>query len=150
MNEPRIQYAKTSDGVSIAFWTLGQGMALLDMPRVPFSHILLEWQIPEMRRWYEQLSEQTMLVRYDARGLGLSDRGVDDFTLDSLLLDVEAVADRLELNRFALLGNVISGAAAIAFAARFPERVSHLLLWSPCARRGFLCQSAAGVPGGVP
>ncbi|HEY8767689.1 MAG TPA: adenylate/guanylate cyclase domain-containing protein [Dehalococcoidia bacterium] len=109
-------------------------MALLDMPRVPFSHILLEWQIPEMRRWYEQLSEQTMLVRYDARGLGLSDRGVHDFTLDSLLLDVEAVADRLELNRFALLGNVISGAAAIAFAARFPERVSHLLLWSPYAR----------------
>ncbi len=32
--EPRIQYAKTSDGVSIAFWTLGEGMpAIAACPR---------------------------------------------------------------------------------------------------------------------
>jgi hypothetical protein len=42
--EPRIQYAQTSDGVSIAFWTLGEGMPLVGMPTPPFSHIQLEWQ----------------------------------------------------------------------------------------------------------
>jgi len=117
---------------------------LLYIPRIPFSHIQLEWQIPEIRRWYEQLAERRMLVRYDFRGVGLSDRGVDDFSLDSLLLDVEAVADRLELERFALLGSGFSGALAIEFAARFPERVSHLLLWSPFTQGGQLFDNPQG------
>jgi hypothetical protein len=41
--EPRIQYAKTKDGVSIAFWTLGEGMPMVYMPDLPFSHIQMEW-----------------------------------------------------------------------------------------------------------
>ena len=41
--EPRIQYAKTADGVSIAFWTLGEGQPLVQMSSLPFSHIQLEW-----------------------------------------------------------------------------------------------------------
>ncbi len=47
--EPRIQYAKTADGVSIAYATVGQGMPvpLVIMPNIPFSHIQLEWQIAE-------------------------------------------------------------------------------------------------------
>ena len=44
--EPRIQYAKTTDGVSIAFWTLGEGMPLVHMPLL-LSHIQLEWEIAE-------------------------------------------------------------------------------------------------------
>ncbi|GAF91604.1 unnamed protein product, partial [marine sediment metagenome] len=54
--EPRIQYAQTADGVSIAFWTLGEGMPLVHMPLI-FSHIQMEWQLPECRRWYERLAE---------------------------------------------------------------------------------------------
>jgi class 3 adenylate cyclase len=131
--EPRIRYAKTTDGVSIAFWTLGEGPALVHMPLV-FSHIQLEWQIPECRRWYERLAEKRKLIRYDFRGSGLSERNVTDFTVDALVLDVEAVVDRLGLERFALLGLQTSGPAAIAYAARHPERVSHLLLWCAYAR----------------
>jgi hypothetical protein len=52
--EPRIQYAQTADGVSIAFWTLGEGMSFVHMPNLPFSHIQLEWQYPEIRRWDER------------------------------------------------------------------------------------------------
>jgi hypothetical protein len=48
--EPRIQYAQTADGVSIAFWTLGEGMPLVHIPNFPFSHIQMEWQMPEWRR----------------------------------------------------------------------------------------------------
>ena len=55
--EPRIQYAKTEDGVSIAFSTLGEGTPLVFMP-APFSHLQLDWETPENRIWYEQLAGQ--------------------------------------------------------------------------------------------
>ena len=48
--EPRIQYARTADGVSIAFWTLGEGMPVVHMASIGGSHIQLEWQYPEYRR----------------------------------------------------------------------------------------------------
>ena len=132
--EPRIQYAQTKDGVSIAYWTLGEGMPLVEMPVPPWGHIQLEWQIPEWRRWYELLAEKRKLVRYDGRGSGLSERNVSDFSLDTLMLDLEAVVDRLSMERFALFGTIHSGPAAIAYAARHPERVSHLVLWCTYAR----------------
>jgi len=127
--EPRIQYAQTADGVSIAFWTLGEGMPLVHMASTGVSHIQLEWQYPEYRRWYERLAQKRKLVRYDMRGHGLSDRDVADFSLEAHVTDLEAVVDRLGLQRFALLGVFHSGPMAIAYAARCPERVSHLVLW---------------------
>ena len=132
--EPRIQYAKTADGVSIAFWTLGEGMPLVHMPWMLNTHLELEWQLAEMRRWHERLAEKRMLVRYDCRGSGLSDRDVADFSLDAHVLDLEAVVDRLRLERFSLFGMAYAGPVAIAYAARHPERVSHLLLWCSWAR----------------
>src|SRR3989337_2104766 len=132
--EPRIQYAKTSDGVSIAFWTMGHGMPLVYMPPGMFSHIQLESQHPSTRHWYEALANGRRLVRYDGRGTGLSQRDVASFSLDSFLADLEAVADRLGLERFALWGFGDSGPVAISYAARYPERVSHLLLWCTWAR----------------
>jgi class 3 adenylate cyclase/pimeloyl-ACP methyl ester carboxylesterase len=136
--EPRIQYAKTSDGVSIAFWTLGEGMPLVCMPSA-FSHIQMEWQFPEMRRWYERLAEKRRLIRYDMRGVGLSQRELTfpetpAESLDYLLLDLDAVVGRAGLERFALLAPEHAGVAAIVYAARHPERVSHLLLWDAYAR----------------
>src|SRR4030067_242589 len=110
--EPRIQYAKTTDGVSIAFWTLGEGMPLVHMS-VAFSHTQMEWQIAEYRRWYERLANKRMLVLYDYRGFGLSERNVTDFSLDAQVLDMEAVVDRLGLEKFALLGLMHSGPVAI-------------------------------------
>jgi len=132
--EPRIQYAQTADGVSIAFWTLGQGMPFVCMPSPPFSHIQLEWQLPDIREWYERLAGRRKLVRYDGRGSGLSDRDVTDFSLDAHVLDLEAVIDRLGLEKFALMGWIDSGPPAVAYAARHPERVSHLVLWCTWAR----------------
>jgi len=132
--EPRIQYAQTADGVSIAFWTLGEGAPFVEMPTIPVSHIQMEWEIPEWRRWYEPLARMGMVVRYDCRGAGLSDRDVNDFSLDAQLLDLQAVVDRLPPDRIALLAPIHSGPVAIAYAARNPERVSHLILWHSWAR----------------
>ena len=132
--EPRIQYAKTTDGVSIAYWTLGEGRSFVYMPDIPFSNIQLEWRGWRSRRWYERLAERRRLVRYDGRGVGLSEREVTDFSLDAQVLDLEAVVDRLELEKFALFATVHGGPIAIAYAARHPEQVSHLFLWLSYAR----------------
>ena len=140
--EPRIQYAQTVDGVSIAFWTLGEGMPLVHLPLV-FSHIQLEWELPECRRWYERLAEKRKLVRADPRGMGLSERDITELSLDAWLLDLEAVVDRLGLEKFALLGLQAPGPVAVAYAARHPERVSHLLLWCTYARASDWLRSPA-------
>ena len=132
--EPRIQYAQTSDGVSIAFSTLGEGTPYVQMP-FPASHLQLEWEIPEFRRWDERVAERRTLVKYDGRGTGLSDRDVtEQFSLDANVRDLEAVVDRLGLERFALFAREFLGPVGIAYAVRHPERVSHLLLWNSFLR----------------
>jgi len=69
MTEPRIQYAKTSDGVSIACWTLGEELPLVLTYPVGFSNIQLEWKIPSNRRMYERQAQYRMLVRYEPHTL---------------------------------------------------------------------------------
>src|SRR3972149_7780816 len=119
--EPRIQYAQTADGVSIAYWTLGEGMPIVSMPNAPMSHVQLEWHVPARRRWLERQGQNRMLVRYDCRGSGLSERRVSDYSLDALMLDLEAVVDRLGLGKFALIGWLNTGPVAISYAVRHPE-----------------------------
>jgi pimeloyl-ACP methyl ester carboxylesterase/DNA-binding CsgD family transcriptional regulator len=131
--DPRIRYAPAADGVNIAFWTLGEGPPLVYMAGGPWGHVEL-WDIPECRRWYERLAQNWMLVRYDVRGTGWSERDVSDHSLDALVADVEAVVDRLELDRFAMFGAFDAGPVAIAYVARHPERVSSLILWCSWAR----------------
>ncbi|MDO8616686.1 MAG: adenylate/guanylate cyclase domain-containing protein [Dehalococcoidia bacterium] len=131
--EPRIQYAKTSDGISIAFWTLGEGEPLVHIAPA-FSHLQLEWQIPKIRAWYERLAQRRKLIRYDMRGMGLSQRDMPAYSPESGVLDLEAVVGRLGLDRVALLGPLTGGPLAITYAALNPERVSQLILWCAYAR----------------
>src|SRR3972149_904076 len=132
--EPRIQYAKTSDGVSIAYWTMGKGDPLVQMPRLPYSHIQMECQIPDFRGWEERVAAKRMIVRYDPRGTGLSDRDATDSSLDAQVMDLGAGVDRHRLGKFALFGIATSGPAAISYATRQPERLCHLLLSCAYAR----------------
>ncbi len=141
--EPRIQYAQTKDGVSIAFHTLADGKPYVHMP-FPASHFQLEWEIPELRSGHERVAEKRMLVKYDSRGTGLSDRDVTDFSLDAQVADLEAVVNRLDLERFALFAPVLSGPVGIAYAVRHPERVSHLLLWNSFLRTTDLTEASQG------
>jgi class 3 adenylate cyclase len=139
--EPRIQYAKTADGVNIAFWTLGEGTPVVQMPNLPWSHIQLEWQNPGARHWYERLAEKRKMVRYDGRGSGLSDRNVADYSVDAHMLDLQAVVEHLGVQRFVLVGSVSAAPIAIAYAARHPEAVSQLVLWCPWAWQGARAQA---------
>ncbi|UCH86817.1 MAG: adenylate/guanylate cyclase domain-containing protein [Dehalococcoidia bacterium] len=131
--EPRIQYAQTADGVSIAFWVVGRGPPFVWVPEPPWSHIQLEWREPVFRKSFDLLATKRSVVRFDARGLGLSDRDVDDLSLDSRILDLEAVVDSLRYQTFALCAVTWATPLAIAYAARHSERVSHLILVSAMA-----------------
>ncbi len=88
----------------------------------------------EIRRWYESLAQERMLVGYDRRGTGLSDRQVADYSLDAQGLDLEAIVERLGITQFALFAGLYLGPAAIAYAARHRDKVTHLLLWCTSPR----------------
>ena len=119
----RVAHAVTGDGpplVAPAWWV---------------SHLELDWRDQAFRGLWESVGEGYTLVRYDRLGVGMSDRDVrdEDLTLDA---DVEllcAVLDELALQKVALVGGSSGGCAAIAFAARFPERVDRLLLYGAYA-----------------
>jgi pimeloyl-ACP methyl ester carboxylesterase/DNA-binding CsgD family transcriptional regulator len=98
------------------------------------THVDWDWRTPVLRPWLERLSLRHRLVRYDSRGSGLSQRDIATFGLDELVADLEAVVDACGLQRFALLGASQGGATAIAYAARHPQRVTHLVLMNAYAR----------------
>ena len=143
--EPRIQYAKTEDGVSIAYWTIGEGgTPLLMTPPLNWSHISLELQIPELLDWYQRLAARRMIVRWDPRGYGMSDRAINEFSLEVSDRDVTAVLGALGLDRADFVGFFGPGSAAVRFAARSPQRVSRLVLWSVNPRPGEFFRSPRG------
>jgi class 3 adenylate cyclase len=125
--EPQIQYAKTSDGVKIAYWALGEGPPLVVTAPMLFSNIALEWEVPELRSWYERLASRRRLVRFDWRNQGLSQRGV---STSEMTFDLPAVAEHCDLRLFDLVAFFGPGMIAIPYAADHPERISRLLLWS--------------------
>ena len=84
--------------------------------------------------WLRELSRDHCYIRYDQRGCGLSDREVAELSLEAWVSDLEAVVDALGLTRFPLFGMSQGGAVAIAYAARHPERVSHLVFAGGYAR----------------
>jgi pimeloyl-ACP methyl ester carboxylesterase len=125
----RIQFCTSRDGVRIAFATAGQGPPLVRVNNW-FTHLEIDWDSPVWRHWLEAFVERRMLIRYDPRGSGLSDRDAADFSLDAWVADLEAVVDAIGLRRFPLVGLCQGGLVAIAYAARHPDRVSRLVLYS--------------------
>jgi DNA-binding NarL/FixJ family response regulator len=132
--EPAIRYVRAKDGVNIAYCAWGRGPALVQMPSFPVSNLLIEWRSRRYRSYWEKLAADKTLVRYDCRGAGLSDRNPKDYSLRAQVSDLEAVVDRLRLDRFALFGFGHMGPAAITYAVDHPERLSHLILWYAYAR----------------
>ncbi len=59
----------------------------------------------------------------------MSDWDVDELSLEAWVSDLETVVDAAGLERFPLLGISQGAAVSVAYAARHPERVSHLVLY---------------------
>jgi len=131
--QQQIRFCKTADGVRIAYATVGAGQPLVKAANW-LSHIEYDWRTPVWRPLFERLARNRRLVRYDARGCGLSDWDVDEFSLEVWVRDLEAVVDAAGLKRFSLLGISQGGPIAITYAVRHPERVSRLVLLGAYAR----------------
>lgn len=132
--EQRIRYCTTSDGVTVAYASVGEGPPVVYATGWP-THLEMEWETPSSRSFLEDLAQGCTTIRYDMRGTGLSDRDVADFSLDALTKDLEAVVDHAKLERFALVSlGVLAGPVAMTFAAAHPERVTRLVLSTPFVR----------------
>jgi pimeloyl-ACP methyl ester carboxylesterase/DNA-binding CsgD family transcriptional regulator len=122
-----IRFCTSADGVRLAFGMHGSGPPLVRVATW-LTHLQYDWDSPLWRHWLDGLAAGRTLVRYDERGSGLSDRNVSRFSVDAQVEDLAAVVDAAGLERFSLLGLSQGGGVAIAYAARHPERVSHLVL----------------------
>jgi class 3 adenylate cyclase len=145
--EPRIQYAKTSDGVNIALLMAGEGRPLIVMPIPGFSHAALSWEM--FAAVVQPLARKYRLVGYDSRGSGLSDRSAVDFTMEAMIRDLEAVVERSAFESFVLASWGTAVPIAVTYSVAHPERVSHLILVDGCATFSDFAQSPAykaGVP----
>jgi DNA-binding winged helix-turn-helix (wHTH) protein/pimeloyl-ACP methyl ester carboxylesterase len=128
-----VRFCRSPDGVHIAVATAGRGLPLVKAANW-LNHIEFDWESPVWAPLFNRLAAERQLVRYDERGIGLSDRGVPEFSFESFVRDLETVVDGCGLQRFALLGISQGVPVSIAFAVRHPERVSRLILCGGFAR----------------
>ncbi len=131
--EQQIHFCTTPDNVQIAYATVGVGPPIVKAANW-LSHLEFDWQSPIWRHLLREFSRDHTLIRYDERGNGLSDWKVADLSFNAWVADLESVVDAAGVDRFPLLGISQGGAVAIAYAVRFPEKVSHLILYGAYAR----------------
>lgn len=130
----QIRIARTKDGVNLAWASAGSGPPLV-RASTWLTHLEYDWESPVWRHWLDFLVGHFRLIRYDERGCGLSDWVVDDYTQPRWFDDFDAIVEASNPEEpFAILGISQGGLAAISYAVRFPEKVSHLILYGAYAR----------------
>jgi class 3 adenylate cyclase/pimeloyl-ACP methyl ester carboxylesterase len=144
--EPPIRYVRSADGTNIAYAVIGKGVPIIFAPNV-WCHIEMQLGSEFGEAWNEMAREGLRIVPYDMRGMGMSDRDVKDFSLESQVADIEALREHLGFDTFALYGNVLGTPAAITYAACNPQRLSHLVLSLPFAHGGEFYRSVPTLQG---
>ena len=129
----QITYCRTPDGVRLAYARAGRGPPLVKAANW-LNHLEYDWENTIWGPILRELARDYSLLRYDARGNGMSDWEVGDISLDAWVSDLETVVDAAGVERFPLLGISQGCAVSVAYAARHPERVSHLLFYGGFAR----------------
>ena len=133
MRSELIRYARSRDGVKIAWTMAGEGPATLVIAAGNITDIRRDWENPLRRDLLNALSRRFRVLRYDHRGCGLSQRDVARQGLEAWVDDLESVCDAAGLRSpFVLFAASQAGPHAITFAARNPRRVSHLALLGVC------------------
>jgi len=123
-----IKYCRTPDGVRLAYARAGSGPPLVKTANW-MNHLEYDWESPVWQHLVRGLARKHTLIRYDARGNGMSDWDVETLSLDAWVSDLETVVHAAGVDRFPLLGVSQGCAVSIAYAVRHPERVSHLILY---------------------
>lgn len=127
MDNPETHYARSADGLRLAYQQWGDGPRLLIVPAL-ISNIELELEHELIRRVREYLGRHHAVVQFDKRGMGLSDRFERAPTLEERLQDMVAVMDAVGWERASLLGASEGGMMSQLFAAQYPERVDKVVL----------------------
>lgn len=128
-----IRFCTSADGTRLSVATTGEGPPLVKAATW-LTHIEKDPDNLFTRHWVRELSLDNELIRYDSRGCGLSGRDVERISMAAWIEDLEAVAATLDIDRFPLFGMSQGAAIAISYAARHPDKVSHLVLYGGCAR----------------
>jgi pimeloyl-ACP methyl ester carboxylesterase len=113
--------------VRLAYALSGKGPPLVKTANW-LNHLEYDWESPIWRHFLVGLSRKHRLLRYDARGNGLSDWDVAELSFETWVSDLEMVVKSAGLTRFPLFGLSQGCAISIAYAVRHPEQVSHLIL----------------------
>jgi class 3 adenylate cyclase len=131
--QPKTRYAD-SGGVKIAYQVVGDGP--IDFLIVPgfVSHLEIFWEEPGLARTLERLASFSRLILFDRRGMGLSDREAGTPALEATIDDARAVLDVVGSERAVVEGVSEGGAAALLFAATYPDRTRSLILFGSYAR----------------
>lgn len=123
-----IRFCTTPDRVKLAYAVSGEGPPLV-MAATWLSHLEHQWRSASWQPWLQAFSREHNLLRYDARGCGLSDRNANDLSFEAWVRDLECVIEAASFRRFDLIAKCWGGPIAIAYAARHPNRVNRLILY---------------------
>ena len=128
-----IRFCSTPDGLQLAYASVGEGPPLVKTANW-LNHLEFDWESPVWRHVFHALADGRQLVRYDARGNGLSEWRVKSFSFEHQVSDLEAVVEAVGLERFDLVGISQGAAVSVEFAARHPEHVRSLIIIGGYAR----------------
>lgn len=123
-----VRYTTTADEVRVAYHVFGSGPLLLVCGNPMRGQIDEDWSLPECRRFYEYLSKHHTIVRFDYRGVGFSGP-VSTLDIEGCCKDIEAILNEIDCDETTLVASMASGAIALTFAAKHPERVGELILF---------------------
>jgi pimeloyl-ACP methyl ester carboxylesterase len=128
---PPVQYARSADGINIAYQVTGEGPDLLLVPGF-ISHLDVWWE-PWGGRVVQRLSEFARLIIFDKRGMGLSDRP-PKVGIEQWLEDIELVRTAAGAERPIVFGVSAGGTVATTYAARHADHARALILNGSRAR----------------
>ncbi len=114
--------------VALEHWTIGTGRPLLIVHGGPgLDHSYL-------RPWLDPLAKQRQLIFVDLRASGQSPSCLaEDFKLDNIVADLEALRTRLGIERWSLLGHSAGGFVVQHYARNNPDRIDSIVLASTSA-----------------
>lgn len=146
---PETSYARTADGVHIGYQRSGDGSVDILELSTFVNSIAAPMDHPGLDRWSRRIGEFANHIRYDRRGIGISDpvAAAGPPTLEQWMEDAVAVLDALDIQEAVLLGvDQVSGITAALLAGSFPARVKSLVLMNTSARLAWAPDNPWGFP----
>jgi class 3 adenylate cyclase/pimeloyl-ACP methyl ester carboxylesterase len=133
-SHPTTQYVRSGD-LHIAYQVIGDGPVDLVEVLGATTHLEATWDEPLIAQYYERLASFCRLIRFDQRGVGMSDPVPSSAlpTLEERVDDLRAVLDAAGSERPVLFGDTEGGPPTVLFAATDPERTAGLVLYSTYA-----------------